>query len=68
MAKLAIRVTSDRTKREHVITGDEVISIEFLIGNKYASHVQVTDENTHFQITHGDRQYSDSIQIIEKET
>lgn len=41
MAKLAIRVTSDRSKREHVITGDSEIGIEFVTGNKIQKQIHL---------------------------
>ena len=51
MAKIALRTTSDRKKREVVTTGDTEIYTELLIGNKKLKQI-------HFQV------YSDGYAYI----
>ena len=43
MAKLAIRVTSDRKTRETVVTGDNDITVDILQGNSIVQRIQIHD-------------------------
>ncbi len=44
MAKLAIRVTSDRKTRETVITGDEIITITCMRSNRPTFEIVVSND------------------------
>jgi uncharacterized protein YqfB (UPF0267 family) len=41
MARLAIRATGDRSKREHTITGDEVVHVRVYNKNTYTHTIRI---------------------------
>lgn len=43
MARLAIRATGDRSKRETITTGNDCVYVDVIVGNKTVRHLKINE-------------------------